>query len=227
MDFVSFGTEKTMGVAENIDALLVSRDMTQSRLAEIADVDRSTVSEWRTKGRRPRDYAISNLCEYFGITPDDILSEHYGLAAKLHGQFGVGVTASGEASVPLITLGRVHAGDMTDEEAVSVTVEVPAHVLEHHPKATAFVVEGDCMDRVAPEGMTVVLDPELRPANGSIVVAEIDYRAVMRRWYMGGDTLLLVADSHSEHEDIVVRRDEAQVSVLGVVVWVQSTEEMA
>lgn len=216
-----------MGVAENIDALLVSRDMTQSRLAEIAGVDRSTVSEWRTKGRRPRDYAISNLCEYFGIEPDDILSEHYGLAAKLHGKFGVGITSSGEASVPMLTMGRVHAGDMTDDDDVSIRVDVPAHVLAHHPRARAFEVEGDCMDRVAPEGMTVVLDPDLTPRNGSIVVVEIDYRAVMRRWYMGGDTLLLVADSHSQHDDIVVRWDDAQVRVLGVAVWIQSTEELS
>lgn len=216
-----------MGVSNNIRALLVEYDMSQGRLAEIAGADRSTVNKWINEDRTPHKRHLANMCEYFHLIPDDITSDYYGLAAKLSGHYGVPTYSAGEASVPMVALGRVHAGDLTDEDAVDLRVDVPAHVLRNHPKATAFVVEGDCMDRVAPEGMTVVLDPELRPVNGSIVVVEIDYQAVMRRWYQGGSTLMLVADSHTPHDDIVVRWDEAQVRVLGVVVWVQSSEELA
>lgn len=216
-----------MGIPENIDALLVKYDITQEALARIAKVAKSSVSHWRLDGMRPRDEAVQNICDYFGLIPDDILSDHYGLAAKEHGRFGRPVTAGERATVPLVTLGRVHAGPLSEEEAVEKEVEVPASVLEHHPRAQALVIEGDCMDRFALPGMAVVFDPDLTPANGAVVIADvIDHGMVMRKWYRGGNTLMLVADSHSDYEDIVLSGDEVQVKVWGVVVWVQSAGEL-
>lgn len=216
-----------MGIAENIDALMAEYDITAETVARIAKVTPGAVSGWRKKGARPRDEAVQNLCEYFRLSPDDILSDHYGLAAKLHGRFGMPVYSGGEATVPLMSMGRVHAGPWADEEATSERVDVPAPVMRSHPHARAIIVEGDCMNRVVPEGMAAVLDPDLTPANGSIVVAELDdHRAVMRRWYRGGETLTLVPDSYSDHEVIVVRWEDGPVKVLGVVVWVQSAREM-
>lgn len=216
-----------MGVSDNIRALLVDNDMSQGRLAEIAGADRSTVNKWINEDRRPLKRHLQALCDYFGLIPDDITSDYYGLAAKLSGRYGMPVYSSGDATVPLMSMGRVHAGSLTDEDATSERVEVPASVLRNHPRATALMVEGDCMNRVAPEGMAVLIDPDLTPENGSIVVAEVEgYKAVMRRWYRGSGTLLLVADSYTEHEDIVLRWDDGPVRVLGVVVWIQSAKEM-
>lgn len=216
-----------MGIPENIDALLVKYDITQEALARIAKVAKSSVSHWRLDGMRPRDEAVQNICDYFGLIPDDILSDHYGLAAKEHGRFGRPVTAGERATVPLLSLGRVHAGPLSEEEAVEEEVEVPASVLERHPRAQSLIVEGDCMDRFALPGMAVVFDPDLSPGNGSVAIVETDdHEAVMRRWYRGGDTLLLVADSHGDYPDIVLKWDDGPIRVIGVVVWVQSTEEL-
>ena len=78
------------------------------------------------------------------------------------------------------------------------------------------------MDNVIPEGYDVVVDPDAEPSNGSVVVVEMpDGRAVMRRWLRGGQTLVLAADSHAEHDDIVVRWDDGPVRVVGRVVWSQ------
>lgn len=149
------------------------------------------------------------------------MPEEYGMAG------GISIYSGNRATVPLITLGRVHAGPFSEEVAIENKVEVPATVLENHPRARALVVEGDCMDRFALPGMAVVFDPDLNPANGSVAVVETDgHEAVMRRWYRGGDTLMLVADSHSEHPDIVLRWEDGPVRVLGVVVWVQSSKEL-
>ena len=110
-----------MGLPENIDALLVKHDLTQEALARIAGVTPGSVTGWR-KGARPRHDAIANICEYFGITEDDLLSDKYGLAAKEHGEIqtlpkgAMSVYTSGEATVPLLTLGRVHAGALTDDD---------------------------------------------------------------------------------------------------------------
>lgn len=226
MDGFTYDAEWDMGIAENIDALLVMYDISQARLAEIAGADPSSVNHWR-KGSKPRDESIERICEHFGLTRDDLLSDSYGLAAKRHGRFGKPVTAGERAMIPLVTLGRVHAGPLSEEEAVMGQTEVPASVLENHPRARALIVEGDCMDRFVLPGMAVVVDPDLTPANGSVVVVETEiHDAVIRRWFRGTDSLMLVADSHEEYPDIVLRFDDGPISVLGVVVWVQSAREL-
>lgn len=219
-----------MGLPENIDALLVKHDLTQEALARIAGVTPGSVTGWR-KGSRPRKEAISRLCEYFNISEDDLISDHYGLAAKEHGRYampdGAMPVVPSSATVPLLTLGRVHAGAMTDEEEVAHRVEVPASVCENHPRAFALEVEGDCMDRVIPEGSHVLVDPDREPGNGSIAVVETEsYRAVMRRWYRGSSTLMLTADSHAEQEDMVFGPEDGPVRVVGTVVWWQAPSEM-
>ena len=219
-----------MGLPENIDALLVKHDLTQEALARIAGVTPGSVTGWR-KGSRPRKEAISRLCEYFNISEDDLVSDQYGLAAKEHGRYampdGAMPVVPSSATVPLLTIGRVHAGAMTDEEEVAHRVEVPASVCENHPRAFALEVEGDCLDRVIPEGSHVLVDPDREPGNGSIAVVETEaYRAVMRRWYRGSSTLMLTADSHAEQEDMVFGPEDGPVRVVGTVVWWQAPREM-
>lgn len=223
-----------MGLPENLDVLLVKHDLTQEALARIAGVTPGSVTGWR-KGARPRHDAIRNICNHFNISEDDLLSERYGLAAKEHGQFGeatisegaIPVYSSGGAAVPLSTLGSVHAGGLTDEEAAEHRVEVPAFVRSRHPRAFALVVEGNCMDKVIPEGAHILVDPDLEPRNGSIVVVETEAcQAVMRRWYRGSNTLMLAADSNEEQEDLLFGMDDGPVRVVGTVVWWQAPREM-
>lgn len=70
-----------MGVPENIDALLERFDITQETLARIAGVSPSSVSNWR-RDQMPRVGAVNKICEHFGLTWDDIMSNSLGLAAK-------------------------------------------------------------------------------------------------------------------------------------------------
>lgn len=220
-----------MGLPENIDALLVKFDINQDALARVAGVAPSSVTRWRN-GAQMRKDSLERICSYFNLSEDDMLSDRYGLAAKEHGQFplpagAIPVYSSGEATVPLLTLGRVHAGELTDEEEAAHRVEVPASVCSRHPRAFALVVEGTCMDRVIPEGAHVLVDPDCEPANGSIAVVETEaYQAVMRRWYRGSSTLMLAADSHEEQDDMVFGMDDGPVRVIGTVVWWQAPEEM-
>ena len=221
-----------MGIPENIDALLVKFDLKPESLARIAGVSTATVSRWRTgQTDNIRKANLDRICEELELSPDDILSSSAGLAAKEHGRYAMPsgampVTAS-SATVPLLAIGRVHAGALTDEEEVSHRVEVPASVLTSHPRSFALEVEGDCMDRVIPEGSHVLVDPDREPGNGSVAVVETDsYQAVMRRWYRGSSTLMLTADSHGEQEDMVFGPEDGPVRVIGTVVWWQAPREM-
>lgn len=83
------------------------------------------------------------------------------------------------------------------------------------------------MNRVVHNGDHVLVDPDMTPKNGSIVVAETEnYQAIMRRWYRGSSTLMLVADSYENFEDMVFTADDGPVRVLGVVFWYQAPKEM-
>ena len=131
------------------------------------------------------------------------------------------------ALLKLLVLSRVHAGALADEEEIAHRVEVPASVCAGHPRAFALEVEGDCMNRVIPEGSHVLVDPDRQPANGSIAVVETeDYRAVMRRWYKGSTKLMLSADSFEDYEDMIFGMDDGPVRVIGTVVWFQAADEM-
>jgi repressor LexA len=216
-----------MGIPENIDALMVKYDIPASSIARAAGVSEATVSGWR-KGAQPRRSNLKRLCDHFGLTEDDILSESAGLAAKEHGLYQpIPVAATSVATVPLKTLGRVHAGEVMEEEQIEREVEVPASVYEHHPHAFALLVEGGCMDRVIPDGSHVLVDPDREPSNGSIAVVEDEMHcAIMRRWYKGASNLMLVPDSFGEYDDIVLSEEDGPIKVLGTVVWYQSADEM-
>ena len=63
--------------------------------------------------------------------------------------------------------------------------------------------------------------------SGKIAIVETeDYRAFMRRWYRGGSTLMLVADSYDEWDDIILKEDERSIRVIGTMAWVQSVSEL-
>lgn len=72
-----------MGLAENIDTLLVKFDVTADSLARIAGVSSSAVSRWR-HGGDIRKNNVQAICDYFNLTEDDLCSCDHGLAAQEH-----------------------------------------------------------------------------------------------------------------------------------------------
>ena len=202
-----------MSFADALRRLRNSAGYSQDELAQLVGVDRSAVTQWENNFHLPRMANTQKLAAIFGVPVSALVDDE--------GDF-----ASRGASVKLTTLGKVHAGPFTDEGDEAQTVEVPASLLASHPDAMAVIVEGDCMSRVAPEGIAAVIDPNLEPTNGKIVIVETeDHQALIRRWYRGGNTLMLVADSYGDYPDIVVSSDEP-IRVVGTVVWLQSPSEL-
>jgi repressor LexA len=205
-----------MSIATNIRRIRSMSGLTQEEFGKVVGVSGMAVSQWENGRAVPRMGAVQRIADYFHVSTGEIIDDTR-----------LAVSSSGHATVPLVTLGRVHAGPISEEEEVEEAVEVPKPVLDGHPHAWALVVEGDCMDRVVPEGCHVLVDPDVEPSQGSIVVVEMDdHQAVLRRWYRGSTKLMLVADSHQEYEDIVREESDGPVRVLGTVVWFQAAEEM-
>lgn len=225
--------EATMGIAENIDAILVKFDINQDALARIAGVTGGAVSGWR-KGARPRQSAIDNICKHLPLTEDDIMSDSAGLAAKEHGTHippnAIPVRAGNFSPVPL--RGRVHAGNPTEAENIEAreeTVDIPTFLVEADGDTYAAIAEGDCMNLTYPEGCIIAISPNKPPQNGSVAVVTIDGAdTVMRRMYKTANTLVLSPEStNPEHKDIVISNDDEHVVEFGGrVVWFQSNGEM-
>lgn len=224
-----------MGVAENIDALLVKFDITQDRLARIADVTPGAVTGWR-KGSKPRKEALKNMCDYFNLSEDDILSDHYGLAAKEHGTFkgalATPVSYAVVSSVEVPVLGKVHAGEPLDHDEVSDTTRVPDFVAEKDPDVFVIHSEGDCVNKAFGENDDFAISPNTEPKNGSFVVAKLtradEEEYIIRQYFRTAQTLILSPCSYNpEHKDIIITADSGiEVEISGVVIWNQARRLM-
>lgn len=209
-----------MSLQKNIKAFRLKQGLTQAELAAKLGVDRSSVTQWETGVTTPRMKVITKLSTLFNTTPSVLISDSSTLT-KLP-------ISGSTATLPLRTLGKVHAGVMDDETICDdEEIQVPERVVLAYPDAFLLRVEGNCMDRVIPEGSHVVVVPHKEPTNGSIVVIHDDaYEAIMRRYYKGSSALMLSPDSYEEEYQDIIVHDGQEITLIGVVVWWQASEMM-
>ena len=209
-----------MSLQKNIKAFRLKQGLTQAELAAKLGVDRSSVTQWETGVTTPRMKVITKLSTLFNTTPSVLISDSSALT-KLP-------ISGSTATLPLRTLGKVHAGVMDDDTICDDEgVQVPERVVLAYPDAFLLRVEGNCMDRVIPEGSHVVVAPHKVPTNGSIVVIRDDtYEAIMRRYYKGSSALMLSPDSYEEEYQDIIVHDGQEITLIGVVVWWQASEMM-
>lgn len=63
-----------MTIGERLLKLRKERNLSQEDLANVLDVSRQTISKWETGQSMPDFDKIIPLCEYFGITSDELLT---------------------------------------------------------------------------------------------------------------------------------------------------------
>lgn len=215
-----------MGLKENIKRFRVEKDMTQEQLAEALGVTRSAVTQWESGWSQPRMGKLEQLAELFSVPKSALIDDDPNGRNLPRG--AIIPRKSKAAYAPL--LGRVHAGDPQDPDVVDgPMVELPESIAEAHPRAYFLEVEGDCMDRVYPEGCLILVDPDREPQNGSIAAVSIDGADyVMRRLLRTSNTMVLAPESFNpEHEDIVITAASGKtVELAGTVVWYQAPREL-
>lgn len=210
-----------MSIARNIRAVRTRNNLTQEEFGEIVGVSSMAVSQWETGRAVPRMGAVQKISDYFHISKGSLIDEDSSTLTKLP-------ISGSTATLPLRTLGKVHAGVMDDDTICDdEDVQVPERVVLAYPDAFLLRVEGNCMDRVIPEGSHVVVAPHKVPTNGSIVVIRDDaYEAIMRRYYKGSSALMLSPDSYEEEYQDIIVHDGQEITLIGVVVWWQASEMM-
>lgn len=183
-------------------------NMTQEKIAAATGSTITSVNGWINRGVQPRRSNIDRLKEAFGLTDDDLLSEEKGLFSKMQNAkklFGLPLVGSPEPAF-LPYLGYAHAGSFQDPLTIEgAMIEVPKSVADRHPEGRVIRVDGDCVNRVIPEGSLVVVDPTVEPKNNSLVCVSIDGGDyILRRMVRGANTLMLSPDSFNpDHEDII------------------------
>lgn len=225
-----------MSIAENIKELRSIFDVTQKELARVAGVTENAVSKWENGYAEPRMGAIERMASCYGLSKMHII-EDGGMSLvdpvtkrpRIPRAAGA-VPAQGMKMAPVPLLGRVHAGKPVEpDEFDGETADVPAFLLDEDPDTYALTAEGDCMNKVYPEGCIIAVSPNRHPQNGSVAVVTIDgTETVMRRMYRTPDTLVLSPDSfNAEHRDIVITSGDGRtVEFGGKVVWFQASKEM-
>lgn len=210
-----------MSIARNIRAVRTRNNLTQEEFGEIVGVSSMAVSQWETGRAVPRMGAVQKISDYFHISKGSLIDEDSSTLTKLP-------ISGSTATLPLRTLGKVHAGVMDDDNICDdEEIQVPERVVLAYPDAFLLRVEGNCMDRVIPEGSHVVVVPHKEPTNGSIVVIHDDaYEAIMRRYYKGSSALMLSPDSYEEEYQDIIVHDGQEITLIGVVVWWQASEMM-
>ena len=210
-----------MSTGANIRRLREQRGLTQEQLGKMVDVSRSTITQWERGWTTPRMGNVQLLAGALGVSTADIIAD------ELPPSNAIKPTTAKPAYAPL--LGRVHAGKAQEPDVLQDAVPVPYEIIKRHQQGYFLQVEGDCMDKVYPEGCYILIDPEQRPSNGSIAVVSIDGADyVMRRLYRGANTLILSPDSHNAEHEVMVfaATTEHTVEFHGTVVWFQSSKEM-
>lgn len=220
--------------ARNIRAIRENAELTQEQFADAIGVNRQAVYTWEAgRVQKPRQQSVvDGICSAFSVTEQDLFGYADGFYAKLHGLTdapagAIAAKASESAFLPL--RGRVHAGNPQDPQSLDGMVELPASVAAGHPNAYFLEVEGDCMDKVYPEGCLILIDPDRMPADGSVAAVTIDGTDyVMRRLHKGATSMMLSPESNNPvHKDIVVTQGDGRtVSLVGTVVWYQPAREM-
>lgn len=214
-----------MDISAQLKKMRLDRGMTQQDVADAVGVTKVAVGQWENNKSIPRRENMDALSKLFGVSIPELLG---GDAPTVDLPSGA-LPITGESNmIPMKRLGKTHAGEPTEEWLVDSLVSVPKRVAENHPHGFALTVEGDCMDRVYPDGCVIVVDPDAAPWNGCAVVAEPSPgESVLRRYMRGTSTLMLAADSHNDaYKDMVFSDEEvSEVKLVGVVVWFQADHD--
>lgn len=127
--------------------------------------------------------------------------------------------------VPKPVLGEVAAGNpLTIYPDAIDTIELPT--IARMPKDSFLLrVKGDSLkDAYIFSGDIVIVNPNLEPKNGQIVVAILDDAAVVKRFYKKKNEIELISEN-PDYEPIMIDRKYPLFKIVGIVIGVYRSME--
>lgn len=212
--------KKQTAFARNIKALREDSGLTQVELGKKLETESMTISRWeRSEIVRPHPKTVEQLCEYFGVSSGDLLSEN-GYYAKTR---GMSTIAPRPATGSLPIVGAAHAGDPSPAyEVDGGTLDCPE---EYCREGNFFIrINGDSMDRQLVDGTYALIDVHAQVNSGDIALVKVngDDATVKRVKFMDGIAVLEPDSSNPDHRRRMIDSSDPEspeVRILGKVVY--------
>jgi len=133
---------------------------------------------------------------------------------------GIELTLEDKFFVPRPVLGEVAAGNpLTIYPDAIDTIDLPT--IARMPKDSFLLrVKGDSLkDTYIFSGDIIIVNPNLEPSNGQIVVAILDDAAVVKRFFKKKSQIELISEN-PDYGPIVIDKKYASFKIVGIVVGV-------
>ena len=138
---------------------------------------------------------------------------------------GIELTLEDKFFIPRPVLGEVAAGNplVIYPDAID-SIELPS--VARMPKDSFLLrVKGDSLkDAYIFSGDIVIVNPNLQPKNGQIVVAVLDDSAVVKRFYKKRNEIELVSEN-PDYKPIVIEKKYQNFKIVGIVIGIYRSME--
>jgi repressor LexA len=175
---------------------------------------------------------LADVAKHFGYKNRATVQQHFqaiekkGYIKKSHKlSRGIELTLEEKFFVPRPILGEVAAGNpLTIYPDAIDTIQLPT--IARMPQDSFLLrVKGDSLkDAHIFSGDIVIVNPNLEPKNGQIIVAIFDDAAVVKRFYKKRDEIELKSEN-PDYKPIVIDKKYSSFKVVGIVVGIYRSME--
>ena len=193
------------------------------------DILNFLIDQIKGKGIPP---TLADIAKHFGYRNRATVQQHLGAIEKKGFikkspklSRGIELTLEDKFFVPKPVLGEVAAGNpLTIYPDAIDTIELPT--IARMPKDSFLLrVKGDSLkDAYIFSGDIVIVNPNLEPKNGQIVVAVLDDAAVVKRFYKKKNEIELISEN-PEYEPIIIEKKYPSFKLVGIVIGVYRSME--
>ena len=187
------------------------------------------LTESKGKGLMP---TLAEIAEHFGYKNRSTVQQHL-QAIEKKGYIrrnsrlsrGIELLLEDKFFIPKPVLGEVAAGSPLTIYPDSIdTIELPT--IARMPKDSFLLrVKGDSLkDAYIFSGDVVIVNPNLEPKNGKIVVAILDDAAVVKRFFRRSNSIELHSENQ-EYEKIIIEKSYSNFKLVGNVVGIYRSME--
>jgi len=187
------------------------------------------LTESKVKGFMP---TLAEIAKKFGYQNRSTVQQHL-QAIEKKGYIkrnsklsrGIELLLEDKFFIPKPILGEVAAGNpLTIYPDAIDTIELPT--IARMPKDSFLLrVKGDSLkDAYIFSGDVVIVNPNLEPANGKIVVAILDDAAVVKRFFKKANSIELHSEN-PEYEPIIIKKSYVNFKLVGIVVGIYRSME--
>ncbi|MEJ7542624.1 helix-turn-helix domain-containing protein [Staphylococcus intermedius] len=212
--------------SSNLERLMNKRDMSDSDLAALVDVNRTTVTRWRKGIRSPKLDKLPEIANVFGVEPLDLISEsnNQEVIAKINDVSSqltpprqkrvldfateqldeqnskvLHINSNNIVSEEVAVYGYASAGTgETLIDGVEFTTQYNGHIPNHD---FALQVNGDSMEPMFEDKEIIFIDKTKQINSGQIGIFVIDGEAYLKKVFISDKGIRLVS-LNSKYPDL-------------------------